>query len=348
MRIGIVNDMKMAVEALRRTIESQPGYEIAGVARNGVEAVKCCIRDVPDLILMDIIMPEMNGVEATKQIMEKAPCAILIVTSSVNQNISLVFQAMGAGALDAVCTPTIGDDGCKKGQEDFLQKIRTIGRLISPGRYRSLMPENQSGKGEKSGNWLVAIGASTGGPAAIAKVISRFPANFPAAVIVIQHVDECFAPGLAEWLGQQSKLPVRLAREGDKIKGGEILIAGTNDHLVIKKNQTMGYMKEPIAAPYRPSVDVFFGSLLENWRGESIAVLLTGMGKDGAEGLLALRSAGVFTIAQNAETCAVYGMPKAAVELKAADRVLDIEEVAEEILKNLMEVQSGELQNGKQ
>jgi len=340
--------MKMAVEALRRTIESHPGYEVAWVALNGVEAVKCCIRDVPDLILMDIIMPEMNGVEATRQIMEKAPCAILIVTSSVNQNISLVFQAMGAGALDAVCTPTVGDDGCKKGQEDFLQKIRTIGKLINANRFISPLPANKAGQGGKSGKWLIAIGASTGGPAAVAKVISKFPADLPAAVIVIQHVDECFAPGLAEWLGQQSRLPVRLAQEGDKIEGGKILIAGTNDHLVIKKNQTLGYMVEPVAAPYRPSVDVFFGSLLANWRGESIAALLTGMGKDGAEGMLALRNAGVFTIAQNAETCAVYGMPKAAVDMHAAVQVLHIDKVAEEILRNVSEGQTGEMRHGKQ
>jgi len=341
MRIAIVNDMKMAVEALRRTVESFPGYEVAWVAMNGIEAVQCCARDVPDLILMDIIMPEMNGVEATRQIMEKSPCAILVVTSSVTQNISQVFQAMGAGALDAVCTPTLGNDGCANGREEFLQKIRTIGKLISANRHLSPLKHKKSGKEGASDKWLIAIGASTGGPAAIAKVISKFPANLQAAVIVIQHVDQSFAPGLAEWLAQQTSLPVRLAKEGDKIENGRILIAGTNDHLVIKNNQTLGYVVEPAAAPYRPSVDVFFGSILENWRGQSVAALLTGMGRDGAEGLLGLRNDGVFTIAQNAETCAVYGMPKAAVELGAAVKILDVDNVAEEILSNLGEIQPG-------
>jgi len=178
-------------------------------------------------------------------------------------------------------------------------------------------------------------------PAAIAKVISRFPADMQAAVVVVQHVDESFAPGLAEWLAQQSLLPVRLAKEGDKIEIGTILIAGTNDHLVINNNQTLGYTVEPASAPYRPSVDIFFGSMLTNWRGKSIAALLTGMGKDGAEGLLGLKNDGVFTIAQNAETCAVYGMPKAAAELGAAVKILAVDNVAEAILGNLAEGQSG-------
>jgi len=348
MRIAIVNDMKMAVEALRHTVESFPGYEVAWVAVNGAEAVQLCAQDVPDLILMDIIMPEMNGVEATRQIMAKSPCAILVVTSSVTQNISLVFQAMGAGALDAVCTPTLGSDGCAKGSEDFLQKIRTIGRLIDANRYMSPVPKKKSSHAGSSEKWLIAIGASTGGPAAIAKVISGFPADLQAAVIVIQHVDQSFASGLADWLAQQSPLKVRLAREGDKVEIGTILIAGTNDHLVINNNQTLGYTAEPVGAPYRPSVDVFFGSVLANWRGRTIAALLTGMGKDGAEGLLALRNEGVFTIAQDAETCAVYGMPKAAAELGAAVKILAVDNVAEAILGNLAEAQSGAAQHEKQ
>ncbi|MCR4297932.1 MAG: chemotaxis response regulator protein-glutamate methylesterase [Gallionella sp.] len=333
MRVAIVNDMQMAVEALRRTLS--PGYEIAWVAENGAEAVKHCAEDVPDLILMDLIMPEMDGVEATRQIMAKSPCAILIVTASVNQNVSLVFQAMGAGALDAVSTPTLAGD--EKGHEEFLQKIRTIGRLLD-ANYRSYHAGHKgTTRAEKPDNWLVVIGASTGGPAAVAKIISKLPADFQAAVVVIQHVDESFAPGLAEWLDQQSALPVRLAREGDRIENGVVLISGTNNHLVVKEGQTLGYKVEPATTPYRPSVDVFFESMLASWSGRSIAALLTGMGKDGAEGLLKLRNNGVFTIAQSAETCAVYGMPKAAVELNAAVKILPIDSIAETILNHLAE-----------
>ena len=335
MRIAIVNDMKMAVEALRRAVVSVPGYEVAWIAENGVEAVKRCAEDVPDLILMDLIMPEMDGVEATRQIMAKSPCAILVVTASVTQHVSLVFQAMGWGALDAVSTPTVGIDAKGHGQEEFLQKIRTIGRLLDATRRNAPIRIKESTKAVKSENWLIAIGASTGGPAAVAKILSKLPADIQAAVIVVQHVDEQFAPGLAEWLNLQSALPVLLAMAGDRIENGKVLIAGTNEHLVIKEDRTLGYKHEPAANPYRPSVDVFFESVLNNWQGRCVAALLTGMGRDGADGLLKLRKSGVFTIAQDEETCAVYGMPKAAAELKAADKIMPIDAIAETILSNM-------------
>ena len=341
MRIAIANDMKMAIESLRRVVESVSGYEVVWVADNGMEAVKFCARDVPDLILMDLIMPEMDGVEATRKIMAHSPCAILVVTASVTQNVSMVFQAMGAGALDAVSTPELGFDEQANGRNEFLQKIRTIGRLISANRRNAPFSHIKHEKSGKSNDWLIAIGASTGGPAAVAKVIAKFPADLQASVVVIQHVDQSFAPGLAEWLAQQSFLPIRLAKEGDKIENGRILIAGTNDHLIIKKDHALGYQVEPVSTPYRPSVDMFFESMLANWHGKSIAVLLTGMGRDGAEGLLELRNSGAFTIAQSAETCAVYGMPKAAAELDAAAAILPVDSIAEAILNNLAQGRKG-------
>lgn len=173
------------------------------------------------------------------------------------------------------------------------------------------------------------------------------PKDLPASVVVVQHVDQSFASGLADWLGQQTSLPVRLAREGDRIENGRILVAGKNDHLVIKNDQTLGYKVEPAATPYRPSVDIFFESMLANWKGQSIAALLTGMGRDGAEGLLGLRNTGVFTIAQDEDTCAVYGMPKAAAELDAAVEILPVDSVAEAILGNLAERRSGAVQHEK-
>lgn len=255
----------------------------------------------------------------------------------MTQHASLVFQAMGWGALDAVSTPTIGIDAKGHGQEEFLQKIRTIGRLLDATRRNVPVKLRETARVGKSDNWLIAIGASTGGPAAVAKVLSKLPADTKAAVIIVQHVDAQFAPGLAEWLNQQSALPVLLAMAGDRIENGRVLVAGTNDHLVIKEDQTLGYNHEPAANPYRPSVDVFFESVANNWHGRSVAALLTGMGRDGAEGLLKLRKSGVFTIAQSAETCAVYGMPKAAAELKAADKIMPIDRIADTILSNMAE-----------
>ena len=335
MRIAIVNDMKMAIEALRRTIASFPGYEVAWIAESGAEAIQRCAKDVPDLILMDIIMPGMNGVEATRQIMARSPCAILVVTASMTEHVSLVFQAMGAGALDAVSTPVLGADEKGQGREDLLKKIRTIGKLLDASRRIQPLKGKPATRARQSDNWLIAIGASTGGPAAVARIISNFPENLQASVIVIQHVDENFTASLAAWLDQQCALPVRLAKEGDRIENGRILVAGTNNHLVIKEDLTLGYALEPAATPYRPSVDVFFESMLLNWPGRAIAALLTGMGRDGAEGLLRLRNNGIFTIAQNAETCAVYGMPKAAAKLQAAVQILPIDRIAGAMLYSL-------------
>lgn len=337
MRIAIVNDLKMAVEALRRALLSSPGYEVAWIAENGEEAVKRCAEDVPDLILMDLIMPGMNGVEATRQIMANSPCTILIVTASVSQNVSLVFQAMGAGAMDAVSTPIQSGKEGAHGNEELLQKIHMIERLLNASRRGAHPRKPGPAKVGIPDSWLLAIGSSTGGPAALAKIISKLPADFQASVIIVQHVDESFAPGLAEWLGQQSAMPVRLAMEGDRIEDGRVLIAGANSHLYIKGDRTLGYKVEPAANPYRPSVDVFFESILANWAGRSIGVLLTGMGRDGAEGLLKLKTNGVFTIAQNAETCSVYGMPKAAAELNAAVKVLPIDSIADTIMSHLEE-----------
>jgi len=332
MRIAIVNDMKMAVEALRHVIVSYPGYEVVWTAENGVEAVRLATEDVPDLILMDLIMPEMNGLEATRRIMTNSPCAILVVTASVTENASLVFQAMGLGALDAVSTPTLGADEKGKGRDELLKKIRTIGRLLDANRRKPSLKFNDSKIEGSSDQWLIAIGASTGGPSAIAKIVSKLPVDLQASVVVVQHVDEKFTQGFADWLNRQSSLPVYLAKEGDRLLPGKVLVAGTNNHLYLRKDGSLGYKSEPKNLPHRPSVDVLFESILNNWSGKVIAALLTGMGKDGAEGLLRLKNSGVFTIAQNSATCAVYGMPKAAAELNAASRILPVDRIAEKML----------------
>jgi chemotaxis response regulator CheB len=175
---------------------------------------------------------------------------------------------------------------------------------------------------------LVAIGASAGGPAALATVLGGLPKNFPAAIVVIQHVDEHMAQGMAEWLAQHTALPVRVAGEGDRLAVGSVLLAGTNDHLVLKTPDRVGYSAEPRDYVYRPSVDAFFHSVGRLWRGDAVGVLLTGMGRDGALGLKALRSQGRHTIAQDADSSAVYGMPKAAAKLDAAVDILPLDRIA--------------------
>jgi len=178
----------------------------------------------------------------------------------------------------------------------------------------------------------VAIGASAGGPAALAKVLSGLPRDFPAAIVIVQHVDAEFVPLMADWLNHASALPVRIARQGDRPEAGTALIAGTNDHLVFMNPRQLGYTPEPRERNYRPSIDVFFESVVRYWNGQSAGVVLTGMGRDGANGLKAMRLAGSATIAQNAATSVVYGMPKAAAEQDAAASILPIDEIAGKLM----------------
>jgi chemotaxis response regulator CheB len=333
MRIAIVNDMVMAVEAMRRLLLEARGHELAWVARDGAEAVERCARDTPDLVLMDLIMPEMDGVEATRRIMARNPCAIVVVTASVNRNSSKVFEAMSAGALDAVRTPSLEHTGTRMGAEAFLGKIQTINRLIGKGDGRkahTAHPPPESPKSHRRAP-LVAIGASAGGPAALAAILAQLPAEFPAAIVVVQHVDAQFAEGLADWLNSQIRLPVRLAREGDHPQTGTVLLAGTKNHLVFGGPGRLGYTAQPVDSPYHPSIDVFLKSIPLYWHGKVVGVLLTGMGRDGAAGLKALHAAGHHTLVQNEATCAVYGMPKAATELKAASEILPLEKIGPRI-----------------
>ena len=328
MRIGLVNDLPMAVELLRRVIASTAEHEVAWIAMNGREAVEACRRERPDLILMDLNMPEMDGIEATRRIMAETPCPILLVTASVDANVSGVYDAMGHGALDAVDIPSVGLSGHTSTQTAaLLTRIATIGRLS-----RNLPPVNPSPRrppaAASPSQRLVAIGASAGGPAAVATLLGGLAPEFPAAIILVQHLDEQFVPGFASWLGEHCRLPVRPAREGDRPERGTVLIAASPDHLVFKPGGELGYRAEPRDYPYRPSVDVFFESVAESWQGDPIGVLLTGMGRDGARGLKLLRDRQCLTIAQDKATSAVYGMPKAAAAIGAAVEILPLGAIA--------------------
>lgn len=337
MRIAVVNDMSMAVNVLRQLIEAS-GHQVAWVAMSGADAVSQCESDLPDLILMDMIMPDMNGVETTRRIMASTPCPILVVTVSVSENASMVFEAMGAGALDAVSTPIVGADGMASGKDEFLVKLRRIEKLLN------LATPSTSPSAETTvpvTPTLLAIGSSTGGPKAVAEIIKGLPLDFPAAIVIVQHVDMAFARGFAEWLDTQIPLEVKVVMDGDRLEHGNVYVASTNNHLICGVSGRLKYTEGYQDIVYRPSVDVFFNSLSENWKGNVLAVLLTGMGRDGAQGLLRLREKGVYTIAQDEASCAVYGMPRAAAEIGAAEIVLPLDKISQAIINQIKNLKQG-------
>ncbi|MGD0516243.1 MAG: chemotaxis-specific protein-glutamate methyltransferase CheB [Thermoguttaceae bacterium] len=344
MRIAIVNDLRTATEVLRRVVYSHSDYSVAWTAANGEEAVRQCEKDPPDCILMDLLMPGMNGAEATRQIMQHFPCPILVVTATVAGNYSLVCEALGYGAFDAVSTPVLGNLPPAQAGAPLLAKLTHVDKIRSriDAQAESSTPPIPVAKhlqGEISQLQLVAIGASTGGPNALQTILSKWPKDFPASVIIAQHISADFADPLAAWLSNHCQLTVRTARDGDRPQAGVVLVAGTDDHLVMRPDGVFIYTKDPIDNPFRPSVDVLFKSLARHWLRPSIAVLLTGIGQDGASGLLDLRRGGWHTIAQDQRTSVVYGMPQAASQLNAAVQVLPVGEIGIDIaarVKNLV------------
>ncbi len=331
MRIAIVNDKPAAVELLREIIGSTP-HSIAWIAHDGDDAVARCATDQPDLIFMDMAITGINGVEVTKAIATSAtPCSVLLVTESLVESAAMVFEVMGAGALDVVETPKTAVDGA-----ELLAKLRRIEKLLG---LKTAQPISTVSVGRPAAKInLLAIGSSTGGPNAVAEVIKSLSADFPAAVVVIQHMDEAFAGGFVEWLSTQTAMKVKAAKNGDQLQHGTIYVAATNNHLICDAIGRLKYTEQHQEIVYRPSVDVFFNSLDRYWKDNLLAVLLTGMGRDGAEGLLRLRKKGVYTIAQDQATCAVYGMPRAAAEIGAAETVQPLDNISRIIkqqIKNL-------------
>lgn len=338
MRIGIVNHLVAA--SLRQILIQESSYKIAWIVRDGAQAVAQCIKNTPDLVLMELSMPVMNGVEATRRIMKESPCPILIVTTTVDKNTAQVFEAMSYGALDAVDTPLIGNDShAQQSREIFLKKIKVISKLHTFSDLPHLKHSSPLNSSVRQASLpqpiephLIAIGSSTGGPEALAKLLANLPKTLPATLVIVQHVNQEFSVSLADWLNVHSALPVQLALSHQRPQIGTVYLASSNDHLILTKQLTFAYTPEPHSIPYRPSVNVFFQSVAKHWPQKSVAVLLTGMGRDGAEGLALLRTAGWYTIAQDEATSVIYGMPKAAKERGAATDILPLSEISKAII----------------
>ncbi|MEE9912129.1 MAG: chemotaxis-specific protein-glutamate methyltransferase CheB [Deltaproteobacteria bacterium] len=333
--IAIAHHDAAALALLRQIVSREADYKIAWAASSGAEVLTKCRRDTPDLLLVDLALANRDGAKLICDVMKESPCAILVLSDALATQAGKVFEAMGCGALDAIGTPVRKADGLVEGRDALLKKIITMGKLLgnttSPAQSGTAKTRHPSDHLPQ----LVAIGSSTGGPKALAAILSGLPENLDAAVVICQHVDLQFAQGLAEWLNSQTPLAVALAGEGMRPRSGVVLVAGTNDHLVLGQDRALHYTAHPRDYPYRPSVNTFFESIQKYWPHKDVAVLLTGMGRDGGEGLTALRKAGWHTIVQNEETSIVYGMPAAAVELGGAVEILPLEKIAGAILKKI-------------
>ncbi len=328
MRIGIANESREAAALLRETILKVPEHQIAWITHTGAETVQKCARDKPDLILMTPTLPVMDGAAATKRIMSHSPCAILLITASMDGDRAKVFEAMGHGALDVINSPLPGNDtAARSSQEALLKRIHTIYKLKWDPSHSNDHREISNHQIANLPN-LVLTGSSTGGPKALNEILSGLPPDFNAAIVMAQHVDEEFSQGMVDWLNVQTHLRVVLAAEGVRPEPGVAYLGASRQHLILNPDMTIGFTDHPKTLFYRPSVDLFFKSAADNWKVPGIAVLLTGMGRDGAQGLLTLRNRGWHTIAQDEATSVVYGMPKAARELNAADEILPVDKVA--------------------
>ena len=332
MKVGVVNDSRMAAEILRRIVAGLSDFTVAWIAYSGEEALRLCAESRPDIILMDLIMPGIDGAETTRRIMKSMPCVILVVTATTVGNRDMVFEAMGYGALDAVNTPALGSGPGLEGAEALIQKLQTVARLVVSREPRTRL--NAAGAQAQSADTsrlpVVAIGASTGGPQALVEIFSHLPAGFPAIVLVVQHVDQQFTPGLAAWLQRHSRNPVSIARPGEPLSLGGVWLAAGDQNLTYR-NGTAFYQAAAEDAVHRPSIDALFLSLAQTHLAPRMGVLLSGMGRDGAVGLLALRKSGALTIAQDEATSVVYGMPKAAADIGAADEILPLSAIGPRI-----------------
>lgn len=336
LRVAIAVESGSEAEALRKVVEEDPGREVTWLSPPAEAAARCAVL-TPDILLLDLAAPGVDGVEATRRIMEASPTTILIVTSGTAADAGRVFAAMGSGARDVVEVPRHGRGGALEGAGPLRTKLALLARLAAPSQESGRIPLPSWVELAALPAPLVAVGASTGGPGAVAQLLSGLPPDLAAPVVVVQHVDDTFAAGLAAWLGGQAGRPVRLAMNGDRPREGDVLLAGTSAHLVVTENGSLAYTPEPRESPYRPSIDTFLSSAARFWNAPGVAVLLTGMGRDGAEGLLRCRNAGWFTVAQDERTSVLYGMPRAAREIGAAAAILPLPEIAPAVAQRVRE-----------
>lgn len=330
-RVLIVDDSLTMRMALRQVL-AHHDFELVGEATNGQEAIELCRERKPDVITMDMMLPVMSGLAATEYIMAYFPTPIVVVSAAQNRGeLYKTYDALAAGAVDVVEKPT-GDEPDGVWEAALASTLRLVSRIHVISHPRAKLTKDQSHGLRKPKPGLVrvvALGTSTGGPGVLVRILNLLPKDFALPIVAVIHLASAFANSFVQWLSEQTGRPTSFAIEGEPVqdKAGCVVLAPPDCHLRVTGGQ-FRLSRDAERHSCRPSVDVLFESLAVDMPRQVVACLLTGMGKDGALGLRALRNAGAVTIAQNEETCVVYGMPREAVLLDAATHVLSVTEIA--------------------
>lgn len=335
LRVLVVEDSVTVRSRLCEVLMAHPEFVVVGEAEDGKQAIELCLALRPDVVSLDMMLPLMTGLTATEYIMAHCPTPILIVSSSTNRGeLFKTYDALAAGAVDVLDKPdgTRPDDHWERDYIAALKmasRIRVIthlrGRFAANGRAAAMQAPLESSQRRCS---LIAIGASTGGPGAIVKVLQALPLQANVPVLFVLHINEPFGRSFAEWLDAQTPHRVAYAQDGQRLAalGGGVVMAPPDRHLVVSDGR-LRLTHDAERHSCRPSVDSLFESIAQDCGASTAACLLTGMGRDGAAGLLAVRQAGGATIAQDEATCVVYGMPREAVMRGGAERVLPLGEI---------------------
>lgn len=335
----VVDDSASAREFLVRLLDSDPELQVIGTAKNGVEAIDFLKEKKPDIITMDLHMPEMDGFETTRKIMETHPTPVVIVSgSSVSREVAVSFRALDAGALAMLERPPgANHPDHERSARELIQTVKLMSEVKVVRRWRRMREDAAAGgasvRPQTRKAQLVAIGASTGGPQAIQVILSGLPENFSAPLLIVQHISRGFLDGFVEWLNQSSRVRTSLARHGEKPEPGRAYIAPDGLQMKLDTGGAIKLLKDLPVNGHIPSVSYLFASVAQVMGPNAAGVLLTGMGIDGADGLKAMRDAGSITIAQDQESSVVYGMPGKAVRIGAAVHVLPAEAIAATLIE---------------
>lgn len=340
-KVLIVDDSALIRQLLTDILSEADGIEVVGTAQDPIFAMNKVRNLQPDVITMDVEMPRMNGLVFLEELMKDNPIPVVMVSALTKKGCDTTLKALELGAVDYITKPFMDmTTGIKYLGEEIIRKVKIAAKAKVRTAHGS-KPDVKSKTGtparSTSTNKIIAIGASTGGTQAITEILMALPGSVP-GIIVVQHMPPLFTNSFAERLNVMSQLDIKEASFGNNVKQGQVLIAPGNKHMAIKKNGDMYYTEiidGPLVNFVRPSVDVLFRAVARYAGKNAIGIILTGMGEDGARGLLEMKEAGAFTIAQDEETSVVFGMPKKAIELDAVDKVAPLEQIPEILMKHL-------------